>query len=1323
MASNSSEDAMWNQAEQLQRTLPELLASGRLEPEKEIQLRTTLARVFLQRFELQGSPDDLYTAINHLECVVPHIPKSVESRVTYLDQLSYMKMSSFGITYSMKDLDESISYARQAKAEAAPTCPILYKIYHNLGYSLSHRAQFSGSNHADIDDAIACGREVLRLAPPQSVEYETSVTNLAMRLQVRYIRDHRTEDIEEAFTILNRQLERYAPGTPQHGHCLVAKAEFAYQLFKRTDDLKDLNEALLHLQDSLATLFKGHEKRVELIRRISELYECKHRLSGDPSHLRLAAESFSSIIQQMPPSHPTRADFVAHHLILLKNCVLASNSMSEVQETIKEAIQLRDQVPVGHAKRHSSGLSVGNMLARRYIISHELQDLMGVVKHAIETCHEFVALQRQNGIGRIIDISPLRELSSWISKVNDASFDVPTAKSAQQKVYQYFCSIYNPEELMSSLIKLQLEKKEHLNKLLEDMQSTNQVTTDTNQTQEIVNKRFTETGVGGSDHAAGRRQYLKPDGYRDEFTGLRHLAIDPTSNRIVVQMESIVNDLYGYANQDPLSWSEFSDREDRLEREAFDRERHEGKSPNPQLCRICRDVKPLVSKESGGHTWNSKLFLPMGNWRQLRCRKHCTICRLILSLIEMEPGRLHPRLAEMDREIQGTQFNIQKLPTGETMLGVEYGMRPVGAIRIITPRNHADAVRQDWQKFPYSSQGQLVDPSKLWRWLEDCYNNHGRVCNSSWSNRGINKEIPLLLIDVSRSCLVHATSAEKYFSLSYVWGKVKMPTTMKANLQDRLKEKSLNEDNCELPQTIKDAMSIVRSLGERYLWIDLLCIVQDDLDTKYHDIRNMDIVYGKSFATIVAMHGNDATAGLPGILPDTRPPQAIESIVLSEKPSSPQHHAASTSSTNEVTLTTTPSPLPLILETARWDTRGWTLQEELLSRRRIYFSSNYVYFQCNQETMCETTLEGAAEIFGKPLEVPRPIRSENPLAGLKKTGLLPRNEGVLRIFQVYKKLVEQYTSRELSIQSDILNAFSGILAVLADHLKSSFVSGFPAAALDLALLWTPVYPLTRRISSRTAPIETDKGVSFPSWSWAGWLGAVEYRLLEAATPSCQVLSYYTHHHGALRRIHGRDKLTDSTGVKYPPDHLPDISSSEFEHEQVNVAGPDLGPNVLQFWSEVVDTTRFQLSTTNAVHYLSKRDHVHTRGEQAVLRLVDRKGRHCGLVFDTRNDFVRRTFARHSKGTKVNTSGSSELVAISKSADVNAHEVRHGLQRVEGEIDVFDKHEFPATGRGSSVVNALIVQWDHELSERITVAQVHIRAWEEARPKHRHIRLA
>lgn len=138
----------------------------------------------------------------------------------------------------------------------------------------------------------------------------------------------------------------------------------------------------------------------------------------------------------MPPSHPMRANFTAHHLVLLKNCVLSRNLMSEVQGATKETIRLRDHVPIGHAKWHFSGLCVGNMLARRYILSHQIRDLMEVMKHAIETCREFDNLQQRNGIRRKIDISPLCELSPWLSKINNVPFDTPATRQAQEKVYR-----------------------------------------------------------------------------------------------------------------------------------------------------------------------------------------------------------------------------------------------------------------------------------------------------------------------------------------------------------------------------------------------------------------------------------------------------------------------------------------------------------------------------------------------------------------------------------------------------------------------------------------------------------------------------------------------------------------------------------------------------------------------------------------------------------------------------------------------------------------------------------------------------------------------
>lgn len=66
-------------------------------------------------------------------------------------------------------------------------------------------------------------------------------------------------------------------------------------------------------------------------------------------------------------------------------------------------------------------------------------------------------------------------------------------------------------------------------------------------------------------------------------------------------------------------------------------------------------------------------------------------------------------------------------------------------------------------------------------------------------------------------------------------------------------------------QVIEDAMTVTKELGPRYLWIDKYCIIQDDLQIKMEQIRNMDAVYDRAEVTIIAAAGEDGSFGLPGV--------------------------------------------------------------------------------------------------------------------------------------------------------------------------------------------------------------------------------------------------------------------------------------------------------------------------------------------------------------------------------------------------------------------------------------------------------------------------
>jgi hypothetical protein len=107
-------------------------------------------------------------------------------------------------------------------------------------------------------------------------------------------------------------------------------------------------------------------------------------------------------------------------------------------------------------------------------------------------------------------------------------------------------------------------------------------------------------------------------------------------------------------------------------------------------------------------------------------------------------------------------------------------------------------------------------------------------------------------------------------------------------------------------------MAVVSSLGERYLWVDVLCIIQDDEKSKALFISQMDIVYHHALLTIVAMSGQDANSGLPGLRPFTSPQQLRKEVDGS-------------------VFLTTPPGLRSSASVSRYEQRGWTLQERILS--------------------------------------------------------------------------------------------------------------------------------------------------------------------------------------------------------------------------------------------------------------------------------------------------------------------------------------------------------------------------------------------------------
>ncbi|PLB36871.1 HET domain-containing protein [Aspergillus candidus] len=838
----------WTQAvhriRRAQATLRESWTSGAVPVEEEIAMRAKFAELLSNAFEVLGDMADLTDCIEHLETIVRRLGPPSPARAEYLDKLAYMKMSAFKTTSSVRDLEESIRYDQQAKDEVDPADrALLCRIYHNLGYNLSHRAQLGPARPSDIDEAITCGQMVLKLAATDSEEYAATLMNLVSRFQVRFERDNREEDRQSALELIQLRLKLDTPETLSYAYTRLAQGRLAHL---GSDDIDGIDDGIARAKDVLRLMPLKHEGRIDVLKEILVKYERRYKKLNERSDLIAAVEYSDFILEAVPPGYPSRLDWAVQHLALIAELAVSSQSIDELDTIIEQACRLREEIPTSHAKRHPSGLAVGAIIAQKYLLSKHLDSFHMLVSHAIRT--------------------------------------------------------------------------------------------------------------------------------------------------------------------------------------------------------------------------------------------------------------LHPRLAELDREIQGVQFHLRKLPSEELMLGVEYGLKTVGGIRLLTPVSQ-DALRQS---YPEDMGKQLANTAKLRQWLNSCDYNHGRICNGVLSDSRFSQDINLILVDVRDRCLVRATSADKYFALSYVWGEVQMPSSRRSTLEVRLQPQSLNEKGLDLPTTVVDAMLLVESLGERYLWVDGLCIIEDEEGDKTNNVNTMDIIYGKSFATIMAIHGTDANAGLPGVRPNSRAPQHTESIVVSSRYRDHLGYEAGPpgDTTENITVVATPAPLKLALEASTWKSRGWILQEALLSRRRLYFTKDWVYFQCNKETQCEAPLAESeqAEFLNRPVPLASSTRSKNPLMELKEITPSTAETDLRRIFGIYKELVE--------------------------------------ILFDLALFWCPAEPLFRRPSSeasyrtnletvasliemsrkhgikyRLTPAQNEPPSLFPSWSWAGWVGPIEYRLTNLEneplpTPSVDTFSIY-----------------------------------------------------------------------------------------------------------------------------------------------------------------------------------------------------------------------
>lgn len=194
---------------------------------------------------------------------------------------------------------------------------------------------------------------------------------------------------------------------------------------------------------------------------------------------------------------------------------------------------------------------------------------------------------------------------------------------------------------------------------------------------------------------------------------------------------------------------------------------------------------------------------------------------------------------------------------------------------------------------------------------------------------------PNWLIDTRRKRLVPARLEDSYITLSYVWGGTDCLKTVNNNIGHLQLENAFSNQELlnQIPRTIRDARCVVTLFQKRYLWVDSLCLLQDDEAKGREQLDNMFSIYGNASVTIIAAQGADAQFGLResrGISQPRQLNQEVCNLTKGEKLIERLFHYPDSIEY--------PGP---------WYDRNWTFQEHLCSRRRSIFECDSVRLECS----------------------------------------------------------------------------------------------------------------------------------------------------------------------------------------------------------------------------------------------------------------------------------------------------------------------------------------------------------------------------------------
>ncbi|KAL7955819.1 heterokaryon incompatibility domain-containing protein [Trichoderma compactum] len=344
-------------------------------------------------------------------------------------------------------------------------------------------------------------------------------------------------------------------------------------------------------------------------------------------------------------------------------------------------------------------------------------------------------------------------------------------------------------------------------------------------------------------------------------------------------------------------------------------------------------------------------------------------------------------------------------------------------------------------------------------WLTECRTSHGE-CRVSDAEFVPNR---LLYLGDGRADsnileLVEKPAPVPYAALSHRWTKeTPAKSLVTSNFLDR---KQHGMPIANLPRMMQDVVLVLRRLGIEHIWIDCLCIIQDDKDDWKREAALMASIYTNAELTVAASWCDQPDQSL---FRDRSTPQEIcvdiaqidgQSIFIRRK----KHHftwLGIESSADTVAAENPDFEWPLL-------NRGWVYQEQLLSRRMLHFTQNELIWECFEETRCECGwYDNNTLIFGA-----QDWYKRSPVS------------------KAWSQVIKGYAKRPLTVVTDRLPALAGIgqaIASAKDYDAAEYLCGFWEKELEETFFWYLSEP----------PLHPRPDMRMPTWSWASVSGGIE----------------------------------------------------------------------------------------------------------------------------------------------------------------------------------------------------------------------------------------